>query len=121
MKNNIMEGAEQMSDKGYQTAPLKKLYVVDVLSSFRLRYVVEAKEESHALDEVVCRESETEFKEFSQEHLGTNIIDSREISLEQYHALFLRDNQYLKGWQNEQQRTFINKIEYTDEENSNNG
>jgi hypothetical protein len=99
----------------------KKLYVVDVLSSFRLRYVVEAKEESHALDEVVCRESETEFKEFSQEHLGTNIIDSREITLEQYHALFLRDNQYLKGWQNEQQRTFVNKIEYTDEENSNNG
>jgi hypothetical protein len=99
----------------------KKLYVVDVLSSFRLRYVVEAKEESHALDEVVCRESETEFKEFSQEHLGTHIIDSREISLEQYHELFMRDNQYLSGWKNEQQRTFVNKIEYTDEEDTNNG
>ena len=67
----------------------KKLYVVDIVSSFRLRYVVEAKEESHALDEVVCRESETEFKEFSQEHLGTHIFDSREISLEQYHELFM--------------------------------
>ena len=33
----------------------KKLFVVDIVSSFRLRYVVEAKEESHALDEVVCR------------------------------------------------------------------
>ena len=99
----------------------KKLFVVDIVSSFRMRYIVEAKEESHALDEVVCREHETEFKEFSQEHLGTHIFDSREISLEQYHELFMRDNQYLKSWKNEQQRTFINKIEYTDEENSNNG
>lgn len=100
----------------------KKLYVVDVLSSFRIRYVVEAKEESHALDEVVCRESETEFKEFSQEHLGTHIFDSREITLEQYHELFMRDNQYLKSWKTEQQRTFVNKIEYTkDEEDTNNG
>lgn len=100
----------------------KKLFVVDVVSSFRMRYVVEAKEESHALDEVVCRESETEFKEFSQEHLGTHIFDSREISLEQYHELFLRDNDYLSKWSKEQQRVYINKIEYTkDEENSNNG
>jgi hypothetical protein len=99
----------------------KKLFVVDIVSSFRLRYVVEAKEESHALDEVVCREHETEFKEFSQEHLGTHIFDSREISLEQYHELFMRDNQYLSGWKNEQQRTFVNKIEYTDEEDTNNG
>ena len=101
----------------------KKLYGVDIVSSFRLRYVVEAKEESHALDEVVCRESETEFKEFSQEHLGTHIFDSREITLEQYHELFERDNDhYLKSWKKEQQRTFINKIDYTkDEEDTNNG
>ena len=111
-----MEGAEQMSDKGYETAPLKKLYVVDIVSSFRLRYVVEAKEESHALDEVVCREHETEFKEFSQEHLGTHIFDSREITLEQYHELFVRDNDYLAKWPKEQQRTLINKIEYTEGE-----
>lgn len=94
----------------------KKLYVVDIVSSFRLRYVVEAKEESHALDEVVCREHETEFKEFSQEHLGTHIFDSREITLEQYHELFKRDNEYLKYWSNEKQRDFINKIDYKEGE-----
>ena len=116
MKNSIMKGAEQMSDKGYETAPLKKLYVVDVVSTFRLRYVVEAEEESHALDEVVCRQHETEFKEFSQEHLGTHIFDSHEITLEQYHKLFVRDNDYLAKWPKEQQRTFINKIEYTEGE-----
>ena len=42
----------------------KKLYMVDVMSTFRMRYVVEAEEESHALDEVVCRETEPDFKEF---------------------------------------------------------
>jgi len=35
--------------------------------------------------------------------------------------LFVRDNDYLVKWDKEKQRTFINKIEYTDEENSNNG
>ena len=30
----------------------KKLYLVEVMSTFRMRYVVEAREESHALDEV---------------------------------------------------------------------
>ena len=94
----------------------KKLYVVDIVSSFRLRYVVEAKEESHALDEVVCREHETEFKEFSQEHLGTHIFDSREITLEQYHELFNRDNEYLKNWSKEKQRDCINKIDYKEGE-----
>ena len=50
--------------------PQKNLYVVDVVSTFRMRYVVEAEEESHALDEVVMNEHNTEFKEFSQEHIG---------------------------------------------------
>ena len=30
----------------------KKLYLVETVSMFRMRYVVEAKDESHALDEV---------------------------------------------------------------------
>jgi len=116
MENNIMKGAEQMSDKGYQTAPLKKLYVVDIVSSFRLRYVVEAKEESHALDEVTCREHEPEFSEFSQEHLGTHIFDSREISLEDYLKLFDKDNSYLTKWDNHQKLSIINKIDYKEGE-----
>ena len=99
--------------------PQKNLYVVDVVSTFRMRYVVEAKEEGHALDEVAIRESDTEFKEFSQEHIGTHIFSSREISKKEYLELFDKDNDYLKTWSKSQKFEFINEIDY--EEDSSNG
>jgi hypothetical protein len=90
----------------------KKLYVVDVMSTFRMRYVVEAKREDHAWDEVVVRESDTEFKEFSQHHIGTHIFSSREVNKEQYLKLFDEDNSYLAKWTDEQKFNMINKIDY---------
>ena len=97
----------------------KKLYVVDIMSTFRLRYVVEAEEESHALDEVVLNEHRTDFKEFSQEHIGTHVFSSREISDKEYLELFDKDNDYLKDWSKKQKLNQINKIDY--EKNSSNG
>lgn len=83
------------------------------MSTFRMRYVVEAKEEEHALDEVVCEESNTEFKEFSQEHVGTNIFSSREIDKDEFLKLFDKDNAYLKSWSDEEKfKKMINKIDY---------
>ena len=98
----------------------KKLYMVDVMSTFRLRYVVEAEEESHALDEVVMNEHRPEYKEFSQEHIGTHIFSSREIANEkEFLELFDQDNDYLKSWSKKQKLDFINKIDY--EKDSSNG
>ena len=97
----------------------KKLYVVDIMSTFRLRYVVEAEEESHALDEVVLNEHRTDFKEFSQEHIGTHVFSSREISDKEYLELFDKDNDYLKNWSKKQKLNHINKIDY--EKDSGNG
>ena len=99
--------------------PQKNLYVVDVVSTFRMRYVVEAEEEGHALDEVVMRESDTEFKEFSQEHIGTHIFSSREIDEKQFFEMFDKDNDYLRNWSNKQKLNHINKIDY--EKDSSNG
>ena len=99
----------------YKDPMEKKLYVVDVMSTFRMRYVVEAECEEHALDEVVCNEHDTEFKEFSQEHIGTHIFSSREVTKEQYLELFDKDNDYLKGWTEEQKLNMINEIDYKDE------
>ena len=93
--------------------------MVDVMSTFRMRYVVEAEEESHALDEVVCRETEPDFKEFSQEHIGTHIFSSREISKDEYLEMFDKDNDYLRNWSNKQKLNHINKIDY--EKDSSNG
>ena len=94
----------------------KKLYLVEVASTFRMRYVIEAKCEEHALDEVVCNECADDFKEFSQEHLGTQIFSSRELSAKDYMELFDKDNSYLKSWTNEQKIGMINVIEYSKDE-----
>ena len=90
----------------------KKLYMVETVSIFRHRYVVEAKEETHALDEVTCFRGDTEFKEFSQKHVDECITSSREISKEEFLKMFDVDNDYLKDWNDKQKLEFINKIEY---------
>lgn len=96
---------------------MSKLVMVDVLSSFRMRYVVQVQDNiEDALDEVVIRETDTDFKEFSQMHLDpTSIIDYREITEEEYFKLFDRDNDYLKSWTDEQKKRFINVINYNEE------
>lgn len=63
------------------------LYVIDTLVQFRHKYVVEANELDHAMDEVVMRESgrnEDYFEETSQSYLGETIIDGYEITREQF-------------------------------------
>jgi len=98
----------------------KKLYLVETVSIFRMRYVVEAKDESHALDEVTfhatCGE---QLKEFSQKHIDEVIVSSRKISNKSYLKLFDKDNDYLKNWNEEQKLQYVNWIDY--EKNSNNG
>jgi len=99
----------------------KKLYLVETVSMFRLRYVVEAREESHAMDEVVCEAGNHKFHEFSQKHIDEVIVSTRELSATDYMNLFDSDNDYLKSWSNEQKISMINTIEYEDEKDSNNG
>jgi len=97
---------------------MSKLVMVDVLSSFRIRYVVKVESDVRdALDEVVWREGDTTFKEFSQKHIDpTAIIDHREITEEEYLKLFDQDNEYLKTWTDEQKKSFINVIDYEPKE-----
>jgi hypothetical protein len=92
--------------------------MVDVVSTFRIRYVVEAREEEHALDEVVMREHDTDFKEFSQEHLGYHICSSQEMTEQKLIEQFDKDNDYLKNWSDKQKLNTINKIVYEDENDS---
>lgn len=94
---------------------MKKLVMVDCLSQFRIRYCVEVEDDNdHALDEIICRYEDVDFKEFSQEHLLPSpiIISSREISKEEYLRMFNEDNNYLRDWTEEQKLNLINKIIY---------
>jgi len=102
---------------------MSKLVMVDVLSSFRIRYVVRAKNTEDALDEVVMREMiDTDFREFSQKHIQpTAIIDHREITEEEYLRIFDEDNDYLKEWTDEQKKKYINVIDYYEQKENDNG
>lgn len=87
-------------------------YVVETISMFRMRYVVEGKSSEHAMDEVVMNLADSDFKEFSQHHVDEVITSSREIDDEEYLRMFDEDNDYLKDWDVEQKMQYVNKINY---------
>ena len=93
----------------------KKLYLVETVSIFRMRYVVEAHESEHAEDEVVMNLHTGDLKEFSQHHVDECITSTRELSAVDYMELFDKDNDYLKSWPDANKMGFINVIDYKDE------
>ena len=92
-----------------------KLYLVETVSMFRLRYVVEAKEEEHALEEVILNVNgyKDDWQEFSQKHIDEVVTSSREISKEEYLEIYNKDNTHAYAWSDEQKFKSINKIDYT--------
>ena len=66
------------------------LFVVETISQFRTRYVIECQEAEHAEDTVTMEEAD----EFSQMHLGETILSTREIT----HEDFTRMNKSLEQY-----------------------
>ena len=79
-------------------------YLVETISVFRMRYVVECESADHAKDVVTMNEAE----EFSQLHLDELITSAREIDDAEYLRLFDEDNDYLESWSEEQKFKFVN-------------
>ena len=81
---------------------MSKYVMVDTISQFRMRYVVEVPDdvenpsegkypctpEQYASDSVTCEDT----REFSQEHLGETIVSTREVPLEEAIAQWRKDN-----------------------------
>lgn len=66
------------------------LYVVDTISTFRHRYIIEAKSLEHAYDEITMRDSgntDDEFEEMTQKFIGESIIDGREITKKEFNLM----------------------------------
>lgn len=101
-------------NRGYEMSKAeikKKLFVVDTISTFRQRYVVEAECLEHAFDEVTMRDSGNEadsFEEFSQEWLGETIIDGRKIKMKHFNKM-LEEDKGCCAWMGEK---LIRKIDY---------
>jgi len=87
----------------------KEFVLVECISMFRQRYVVEvpAGKAEWALDTVVMQEA----KEFSQAHIGENIVSHRVMSEEQVLALCSIDNDYANSWNDKLKLdTFVTKV-----------
>lgn len=87
-------------------------YLVETVSMFRLRYVIDAQCAEHAEDEVVMNISEGKLHEFSQKHIDESITSSREIDREEFIRLFNEDHDYLQEWDEGMKLSFINVIDY---------
>ena len=99
---------------------MSKFVLVDTISQFRMRYVIEVPDdhndgehpctaEDWAADTVTCEE----MKEFSQSWLGETIVSTREISKEEIIPLCDKENQYCQSWNDEQKmKAFVTDIGY---------
>lgn len=85
----------------------KELVIVECISTFRMRYVVEVPEgkKEWAMDTVVSNEAQ----EFSQEHLGEQIVSHRVIDEAEYLRIFNEDNAYFASWKDEDKFKFIER------------
>ena len=85
-------------------------YLVETVSMFRMRYVIEALEDTDARDTVIMNEGDVE--EFSQAHLDEIITSTREIDDAEYLRLFDQDNDYLKDWEDSRKFRRVHVIDY---------
>lgn len=90
------------------------LFEIDVLVSFRNKYVIEAESLEHAYDELVMTEHNREFDEVTQKFLGEQIIDGREITrdglTEMVNRLKDDKSELCSYWMEDK---LIHKIDYT--------
>ena len=82
-----------------ETEKETELVLVECVSTFRMRYMVEVPKgkAEWALDTVTMNEA----KEFSQVHIGEQIVSHRVVSKEEALALSDTDNDYGKTWPEE--------------------
>jgi len=82
-----------------------------------MRYAIEAKTLEHAMDEVVMRESDTEFTELTQKHIGYHIVDGRELTKEQLKEMIEElskdKTEMCSHWMGEEY--LINKVDYNED------
>jgi hypothetical protein len=90
------------------------LFEIDVLVSFRNKYIIEADALEHAYDELVMTEHNREFDEVTQKFLGEQIIEGREITKENLVGMIDRlkndKDEMCSYWMEDK---LIHKIDYT--------
>lgn len=89
------------------------IFLVDTLSTFRMKYAIEAETLEHAMDELVMTEHDRNFDEITQRWLGEQIIEGREVSYEELLVLLNKlekDKEELSShWMGDK---LIHKVQY---------
>ena len=83
-------------------------YLVETISVFRIRYVIDCESKEHAMDTVVM----TNADEFSQHHVDENVFSCREISDTEIPELFFEDTPYLRSWGPEKAFEYVHTVDY---------
>jgi len=86
-----------------------KIYFVDTVSIFRMRYAIRAESAEKAREKFNELDKNESITEFSQKHLGEKVSDIREVNQKQYLLDFDTDNAYLKSWSKQKKLDFINQ------------
>ena len=88
------------------------LYLVDSISMFRMRYVVDCDSAAEAESLVKDHLTDDQIKEFSQHHIGEPVTGVRKLNTEaEYLELFDEDNDYLADWPVDKKLNYINRFD----------
>lgn len=99
---------------------MSKFVLVDTISQYRMRYVIEVPDD-HMDGDFPCPATTwaedtvtmEEMKEFSQKWIGETILSSREVSREEILKICDIDNEYCSSWTDSQKvHTFVTEIGY---------
>lgn len=90
---------------------MKKLYKITALQTFVMTYVIEAEAEEHALDEMAMIDVDG-FDDIHQQPLPLQVIESQEISEEDYLNYLDSTADWYKSLTKEFKLSKIHKIDY---------
>ena len=98
-EGDVIEWIDQGDGSFKMVKQETELVMVECVSMFRMRYVVEVPKgkSEWALDTVTCNEA----KEFSQEHISEDIVSHRVISTAEALVQCDLDNSYCSDWPDE--------------------
>lgn len=83
-------------------------YLVETISMFRIRYVVECDSAEDAKDTITLDEAQ----EFGQMHVDESIFSCREVKDEEIPTLFFEDNPHLQEWGPSRAMEYVHKVKY---------
>lgn len=89
------------------------IFLINTLSTFRMKYAIEAETLEHAMDELVCTEHDRSFDEVTQRWLGEQIMDAQVVTQEQLQDMLKQlaedKNEMSSHWMGDK---LIHKVQY---------